>query len=370
MNDVAFMRMAFGGLILLFIFCGTLRYCNLWSQSGLSIDVICPARRIVVATYFSVVVLAACLPNPQAESSRLLARCFWILWIPSASSLALLRSFYGGNHHSKLRIAVVGGIPAIVLLALSLITVIGGSAAEPLISHVASIAVVIGALLTGYLIRVILWVGQMAFGDDDVVFPGGGVFPRRFAIGMSWLPLAVQCVAWAVFIADDTVANAGFAAWVALSGAAILIVILHPRTMPNTARPATKGTMAKTIEAATPHDGRNDCGKQRKLPLQLVDQIERRVRKVVEEDKLFLDPNLTKSTLVPLIGTNELYLHIVLKQRFGPFNKYVNTLRLNYSQHYIEAHPDAKHEEVAHECGFGSVRTYYRAKKLHSHTNE
>lgn len=369
MDEVVFMRMAFGGLILLFMFCGTLRYCNLWSQSGISIDEICPARRVVVATYLSVVVLAACLPHPQTETSRLLARCFWILWIPSASSMAFLRSFYGDEHNRTMRIAVVGGVPAVVLLTLFSLTVVGGTVVEQMSRHVVVAVAIVGALLTGYLVRVTLWVGRLAFHDSRMDNHDGRTFPRRFAMGIFWLPLAVQCAAWLVFFADNTMANAGLATWVALSGAAILIVILHPRSVSATVSVQTERHEPQPHAGTVQQDTAASIGKQRQLPARLVDQIEHRIRKVVEEDKLFLDPNLTKSALVPLVGTNELYLHIVLRQRFGPFNKYVNTLRLNYSLHYIAQHPQAKYDEVAHECGFGSVRTYYRAKKLYYHSD-
>ena len=196
-------------------------------------------------------------------------------------------------------------------------------------------------------------------------------FPRRFALGVFGLLLAVLCVAWGVHLSDSACASAAFAAVTAVCGAAILVVILRPQRVGGTGFAQFCGDEP---EEDTDCEDVSDCGENAEknvaaiLPVQVMDKIERQVRDAVEHDRMYLNPDLTKAALVSLLGTNDLYLHIVLRQRFGPFNKYINTLRMDYAIRYENEHPGIKREELALKSGFGSVRTYYRAKMQYDET--
>lgn len=368
MTEALYLRMAYTVLISLFMFCGALRCCNLWRQTNKTIDDLYPARKSVAAAYLSVILLMPCVISPLSPAAQLLARCFWILWIPSVSSLAFVQLFSPDSAHGKLRLALVGCLPAIFLLALSVLSLVNenflASHAYTLLLYIGGAA---GIALAVCLIYTTLWVYRLvcsccsdSSGDDNL--------PRRLALRVFFLPIAVLIVAWIVFMSASTTADLLFIVWVALSGAVMLVVILHPR--PSYVSASANGSSLIHNGSPLMHNGSSlmHNASSRQLPVELIDKIERQIRDVVEHERLFLDPNLTKSLLLSRLSTNDNYLHIVLKERFGPFNRYINLLRLDYSVLYREQHPDAKHEEVAMKCGFGSVRTYYRARKLYGFT--
>lgn len=101
------------------------------------------------------------------------------------------------------------------------------------------------------------------------------------------------------------------------------------------------------------------------IPEEMIDKVEKDIRKLMSERHLYLDPNLTRAAFATELGINERYLFITLKNRFGSFYSYVNRLRMECAIKYQQNHPDAKNEEVAENSGFGSVRTYYRVKNLY-----
>lgn len=350
MNENLYVRVSYAALIAIFMFCGVLRSRNLWPQAGKNINELYPARKMAIITYFSVLLLAPCLIYPQSSDARIFARCFWIIWIPAVSSLSFKRFFFGDLKHRKLRLALVGGMPAFAILVLFVFALRGGDTLFIYSERILLVAGVLGMALTLYLMNVTKWMWQLVFDkgnrEDSDKSPA-----MHFAEGMFWLPLAVMFLAWVTYIMDNPLANVILTTWITVSGAAILVIILQPQRM--------NSMNYEVVEAE------ETSGRAYNLAPQLVDRIEGQIREVMEDNCLFLDPALTKTTLLSRLDTNSLYLHIVLKARFGSFNRYVNTLRLNYSMQYRREHPEAKCEEVAMKCGFGSVRTYYRAKKLY-----
>lgn len=350
MNESLYVRVSYAALIAIFMFCGVLRSRNLWPQADKDINELYPARKMAIMTYFSVLLLVPCLLYPQSTDARLFARCFWIIWIPAVSSLSFKRFFLGDLKHRKLRLALVGGVPFTVILILFAFALRGGDTLFIYSERILLVAGALGVMLTLYLMNVTKWIWQLIFNKDNS--EDNDKSPTlHFAEGMFWLPLAVMFVAWVTYIMDNPLANVILTTWITVSGLAILVIILQPQRM--------SSMSCEVVEAVEP------AGRAYNLAPQLVDRIENQIREVMERDCLFLDSNLTKATLLSHLDTNSLYLHIVMKMRFGSFNCYVNTLRLNYSIQYRREHPEAKCEEVAMKCGFGSVRTYYRAKKLY-----
>lgn len=366
MTEALYLRMAYTVLISLFMLCGALRCCNLWRQTNKSVDDLYPARKSVAAAYLSVILLLPCVVSPLSLGNRLLARCFWILWIPSASSLAFVQLFAPDSAHSRLRLAFVGVLPAVFLSVLSALALVNDGF---LASHAYTLIYIGGAAgiaLAACLVHTTLWAYRLVRSCSDN--NGDDNLSRRFVLRVFFLPIAVLIVAWIVFLSASTTADLLFTVWVALSGAVMLVVILHPN--PSYGMASANGSSLIHNASSLMHNGSSlmHNASSRQLPVELIDKIERQIRNVVEHERLFLDPNLTKSLLLSHLSTNDNYLHIVLKERFGPFNRYINLLRLDYSVLYREQHPDAKHEEVAMKCGFGSVRTYYRVRKLYGFT--
>lgn len=375
MNEHTYITVAYAVLIFIFSFCGILRFCNLFPHAIRNMEELYPARKFVVGVYFSVVLLLPCMLHPYSPDARLLARCFWIVYIPASASLAFRRFFLPDNPLSRTENLLAGAVPAMTMLVLSAFALSGGDTLQQHSDVITGSVEVMAVLLTVYLARVTLQVWHIIHGRSEKIgCKTAHPVPRRFASGIFMLPLAAQFAAWGVHLSSSALASAAFATFTAVIGAMILVAILRPQRIVNSGTALTEYHGDETEEntddsAASDNDEENpDEEKTTKLPAQTIDKIEQQVRDAVERDRMYLNPDLTKADLVSLLGINDLYLHIVLKDRFGPFNKYINTLRMEHAIRYESERPDVKREELALKSGFGSVRTYYRAKAQYEKT--
>lgn len=365
MNEYIFITVAYAVLIFTFSFCGILRLCNLFPHAIKNMDDIYPARRLVVGIYFSVLLLFPCMLYPQSHDAQLLARCFWILYIPLSASLAFRRFFHTDRCMERKEYIMIGAIPIMAVLILFAFAAMG----EDFLLRYKDIAVssveLISIALTAYLTRVTLGIWKLIHGNKEETVTSPSSVPLHFALGIFWLPLVAQILAWGVHLYDSAFASATLAAATAVIGAMILVAILRPQRIINdktNLEEPCDSELEEDMDDDENTDSYENTETATKLPVTAIDRIEQQVRDAVERDRMYLNPSLTKATLVAHLGINDLYLHIVLKKRFGPFNKYINTLRMEYAIRYENEHPEVKREELALKSGFGSVRTYYRAK--------
>lgn len=369
MNEYIYITVAYAVLIFTFSFCGILRLCNLFPHAIKNMNDIYPARRLVVGIYFSVLLLFPCILHPQSQNAQLLARCFWIIYIPLSASLAFRRFFHTDRCMERKEYIMICAIPIMAVLILFAFAAVGGDSLLRYKDIAVSSVELISIALTAYLTRVTLGIWNLIHGHKEKTVTSPSSVPLHFALGIFWLPLVAQIMAWGVHLYDSAFASATLAAATAVTGAVILVAILRPQRIVNgivndntyLAEPCDSGQ-----EEDMDDDENTDCDENAEMATILtataIDRIEQQVRDAVERDRMYLNPSLTKATLVAHLGINDLYLHIVLKKRFGPFNKYINTLRMEYAIRYENEHPEVKREELALKSGFGSVRTYYRAK--------
>lgn len=374
MSEHTYITVAYAVLIFIFSFCGILRFCNLFPHAIRNMEEFYPARKFVAGVYFSVVLLFPCMLHPYSPDAHLLARCFWIVYIPASASLAFRRFFLPDKPLSRTENLLAGAVPAMAMLVMAAFALSGGDTMQRHSDVIIGSVEVMAVLLTAYLARVTLQVWHIIHGRAEKVgCETAHPVPRRFASGIFMLPLAAQLAACGVHLSSSALASAAFTTFTAVIGAMILVAILRPQRIVNNGTALTEyhGDEAEehTGDSAASDDEENtNEEKTTKLPAQTIDKIERQVRDAVERDRMYLNPDLTKADLVSLLGINDLYLHIVLKDRFGPFNKYINTLRMEHAIRYESEHPDVKREELALKSGFGSVRTYYRAKTQYEQT--
>ena len=491
---------AYAALLFIFTLCGVLRSIDFWTPlGGKSADELYPAHRIVACVYFSVVLLLPCALHPQSSDAQLLARCFWILFVPAATALGYKRFFFGDKLHKQLRIALVGGVPVLFTLVLSCIALAGGDVLAQHEKAVIHAAGILGALLTAYEIHVMIWLFHIMSGTDTAARAADELFPKNFALRMLWVSSLVLVATWVIFLLDSVLANAAFAGIIAFIGLLILLVILHPQrveketgdgkgkknsvpvvvavtpnggtvqvAVPDDEQPdedavafvkaaysaptpykaknertevtveaegnnietdteeeacealpteeastdeeATEDAMpsevddepmvtdtccmeedgdlededvesenevdedaednneadgdmeAETTPDDTPQDSAQPKEKKYTLSDAQLDSIERQIRDFVEGKKQYLDPTLVQKTLEKKLGVNHYYLSEVFARRFGSLSQYLKNLRMEQAIRYTAEHPNAKRVEVAHHSGFGSEKSYYRAK--------
>ena len=87
----------------------------------------------------------------------------------------------------------------------------------------------------------------------------------------------------------------------------------------------------------------------------------------MEQDNLFLDPDLSIISLAEKMGTNRTYVSKAIKDAKGcNFSDYINRYRLDYAVEQMKSLPkdNIVVQNIALQCGCGSIQTFYRYFKL------
>lgn len=91
--------------------------------------------------------------------------------------------------------------------------------------------------------------------------------------------------------------------------------------------------------------------------------LARRARYLLEDQKRYLLPGLVIDDMVNELGTNRTYFTRMMRIEFGQsFTEYVNNMRLKYSQDLLR-NTDKSISDIAEESGFGSASAYCRVFK-------
>jgi len=90
-----------------------------------------------------------------------------------------------------------------------------------------------------------------------------------------------------------------------------------------------------------------------------VDQVVR-LRELLEQEQLYLNPDLTVEDVVKHLGTNTKYFSTMLhKQMNTSFSRLVNEYRVERAKSIL-AHTDTKVEFIHERCGFNSRQSFHR----------
>ena len=85
------------------------------------------------------------------------------------------------------------------------------------------------------------------------------------------------------------------------------------------------------------------------------------IQKLIEEERLYLQPNLKTDDLAKRLYTNKNYIYQAINVKMGlSFTKYINQKRIEYAAHLIEENPKALLTDVSNQSGFTSVSAFYR----------
>jgi AraC-like DNA-binding protein len=119
-----------------------------------------------------------------------------------------------------------------------------------------------------------------------------------------------------------------------------------------------------TVVEEAPTESETDSSRQAPQPkgpsASLADGL---LERVVDEQQLYLNPNLTLQDLAQALKSNRTYVSNYLSQSRGQtFYDYINQLRIErVSLPMMQRHPEYKLEHVARESGFASISTFRRA---------
>ncbi len=90
--------------------------------------------------------------------------------------------------------------------------------------------------------------------------------------------------------------------------------------------------------------------------------IRQKLLRLFEEDKIYLNKNLTIWDIAGVIGTNRTYISTIINNDFRQnFSGFVNAYRAQYAHALLAQNPHICKEDLAEMSGFGSVSSMYRA---------
>lgn len=83
------------------------------------------------------------------------------------------------------------------------------------------------------------------------------------------------------------------------------------------------------------------------------------IKRMLSEDKLFLDPNFSEKKFAELLGTNVSYVSEAVNTAYGKnFKAVLNEHRIEYSIHLAEEDPRQSVAELANKCGYRTDVTF------------
>jgi len=314
-----------------------------------------PGRPAMTSFFLVPVFIIPFIINPSSIDCWLLLKTFFlpvsILWMT-----ILLLSYFGRvmqaeRWHAPL---IIAGIPiTLTFLAMFIAAVVpGDQLTNPVyINTVKGVNYIIGAFATVVCIissvKVIIW--SKGFDDEDFSNPMD--FPVFFSRRTVLMIIFVLFFLWCAAIIDNKSAMCIVELATTITTVILLIFSLHP----NRHREMTEEQAEPKVESSSPLY-------MHVLALKRHGEELATIRRVVEKEKAYLEPHLTIQDVANKCGFERAQTAEIIKEEFGSFFKYINTLRLEYADAYMQAHPNASISEIADNSGFGTRQTYYNVK--------
>jgi len=124
-----------------------------------------------------------------------------------------------------------------------------------------------------------------------------------------------------------------------------------------------EGMLEKTAAAAPQVSDRNE--KARQEAAERMRELRRRIEKLMDEEKIFLQNGLKISDLAEQLCCNRNYIYRAINVEMGiSFAEYVNKKRVDYAKQMIEQKPDLQMNELYMRVGFSSSSSFYRCFRL------
>ena len=92
-----------------------------------------------------------------------------------------------------------------------------------------------------------------------------------------------------------------------------------------------------------------------------MDYLANEIRRLMEQEKIFLHSNLKLNDLAMMLNTNRNYIYNAINKEIGlSFSDYVNMKRIQYASDLIDRNPKVILADVAQKSGFSSASSFYR----------
>ena len=308
-----------------------------------------PGRPYVVGIYLNAVVLLPYALFPESADAWYLVRLYF-LPVTVAHFTILLFSYFGNVMQWKrwmLPMIIISTPVALCMLAAFVLAVIPGpqvGSIAPALSW--SVLYVLGIIVTGMCLAAMVIILSWAKSFDADDFSNPADFPVTTA--RKWILLVAINVTlcWVAAISASKAVMAVVMVLFAIASALFLITALHPH----------RNRPVDLEEEPAPEVQKRGPSKKKQQAILAA------IHTVVVEQEAYLDPHLTIQDVADRSGYSRSSLSGLFKAEFGGFFNYINSLRLDHVDSYMEQHPEATIQEAALESGFNSRQAYYTFK--------
>ena len=121
----------------------------------------------------------------------------------------------------------------------------------------------------------------------------------------------------------------------------------------------------QTAVAVKPQTGEVEEAGNAQARTMEIEPLRMQIERLMNEERLYLDPQLKLVDLVQRLGSNRNYVYQAINVEMGmSFSEYVNRMRVDYAEQLLLSHPTMTLAEVAERSGFASSTSFYRNFKL------
>ena len=347
-----FFSVALGIYVAGCIICGLVRWGHRCGPYNRHQDYYFPAWRTVVFCFLSNLVVFPGIFMPQDADAQMLLRAFFILSSPFCCAM-LIFSYFGSILQFKWwrKPLFWMAVPfALVFLTGTVLALLPGTQLGDLPAKIlVSIAGILALVYLGVFCQTIWMVARAMKRVSAANYSNPEDFPQHYAARIIWLPFVHILICWTASIIGTPLV---------MSCALLLLTALYVVFLISALSPH-RNVDVHQLEAQ-PEE--SSAPETESLSPEKKAEILQTIRKVVEEDKAYLDSHLTLTALAHSCGYNRSYVSMVMNESLGGFFYYVNSCRLAHAERFRKENPDASIEQMAVASGFAYRQTYYSVK--------
>lgn len=314
-----------------------------------------PVQRTVAALFLAQLLEIPYLLNIGNADALFYANGLAVMVYPAFSLMMLWGYFFLRSYTAKQIIILM--LPVIVTGVILTLPLWGVVQFSPKFKNImfAVVAIVSGAYVY-QIIRYLQLLNKRITEVDEGEYSNYNDFSVHIARVFEWFPLFVCTLVFANFLINEEIVKMirdivfiTFSVW-------LTFYTLNPHRKLNF--PKAKEVRAKTI-ATTALSASNY-----RLTEDMSKEMENQLLVLLQEEKVFLEKNLTMGDLAQRMNTNRNYLSEVIgRSEHQTFYHLINTFRIEYACEMISDNPMEKLEQVAIASGFTSGSSFSQVFK-------
>ncbi len=315
-------------------------------------DYIWPDRKMQVSVYLCATFLLPYVLNPTSEAAWLLEKSYFPCTYYFYCGMLLFCFFGSVKQWNQWKIAswIAGIITLAAMLPIILNAWIPGGLLTAEAMRLWEIVITVVSIVMMCYAGLSMWqVWQWMEESRDENYSNPEDFPTEYAHRVWLAPLFLTPLLWPAYLFDSPKMMAIQNILLAISNIVLLLNV-----MPAWRRTAILSDTNEMEVEAEIHD---------EMTEERTNRIAAEIEQFVKTEKGYLDAHLKLENVVDHCSYSRSYVSKAFQERFGGFSDYVNKLRLEHFDSFIQQNPMITKEAAAQASGFTSYRAYHRSKE-------